>query len=182
MRDIKNRPRYVSQWTKQELVDGMSRSHAVLAECKFTHHRIVRALVKRGFKHTTVMATRRQNRAIRKRHTEELRTRCGMLNTDQWNSRLMSIVQGTADLRASHFQACRKSVERVTRNVRAGLNQLGALPGLEATWILGWWAFLLKHRDMRTADIGLAMLWAKVEECREQRIEKSTAGRGYNIR
>lgn len=178
MRILELRPKHLSQWSKRELIDGMSRPQTALAKYGFSHLHIKRALIKRGFRHTTVMASRRQNRFMRLRHVEELRARCGLLNLEQWNAQLPAIVQGTANSNSSCYQACWKSVDRVTKRVRSDVFSLGASPGVEATWILGYWAFLLRHSDLRTADIGLGMLRLKIEMCREKRVES----KNYNIK
>lgn len=177
MRSIENRPRYMSRWTLKELIDGMGRAPSVLTKHGFDVRRVHMELEKRGAKRADLVESRRRTRSVRKANVEELRLRCGMLTLEQWKPRLSAIAQGTAELTSSPYQACLRSVQHVVDRTRAGVLVQGHATGIEATWILGYWAFLLKHGGPQIADRGLAMLLAAIARLREKRFE----GKHYNL-
>lgn len=89
-----------------------------------------------------------------------------------------AMISGIASLRASTYQACRKSFNRIVSGVHAGIVTRGAAPNLNAIPIAAFWACLAQKYGMSEADRGLAMIWAKIEERREKRVE----AKRYNIR
>lgn len=178
MRNLEDRPRYMSRWTLKELLDGMGRAPSLLAQHGFDRRRIHLELEKRGAKRTNLVEERRRTKVVRKANIEELRLRCGMLTLPQWNTRLRAIAEGTAELKSTPYQACLRSIQRVVGQTRAGLLVQSHTTGIEATWILGYWAFLLKHGSPEIADKGLAILLATIATYREKRLE----GKHYNFR
>lgn len=177
MRKFEDRPRYMCRWTLRELIDGMSRAPTPLTDNGFDRRCIQMELEKRGVKRSNRSEERRRTRFVRKANIEELRLRCGMLNREQWDDVLPKVAKGTAELLSGPYQSCMKSIQRVVDQTRAGVLVKGRTVNVEATWILGYWAFLLKHGGPQIADKGLNIVLAKIAAYREKRFE----GKHYNI-
>lgn len=175
MRDIKNRPEYLSQWTNKELVDGASRPQVMRG---FSLGTIVAELKRRRARHDELIASNRRNQPARQANLDLIRDRCGMLSLEQWKLRLGDLVQATANLRGPNYQACMRSIQRGRECFHARTRPKGPAPCLEAIWILGFWAFLIETGGIDKADAGLAKLLDKIEECRAARV----ASKHYNFR